>query len=151
MLTASSLPVPSFVIQTEGGLLYSRPSSPSSFSYSSSYLCSRSSQLSSPSPLHLSVFLQVKGPKLNPEFELGPQQCPAQGTVTVLVLLAMLWLVQTMCHWPLAHLGMSSSFSATVNQTAPLFCLATLQLPCPQPVEGPNLALWNLILLAWAH
>lgn len=36
-------------------------------------------QLYCPSPLHLSVFVQVRGPKLNPEFELWPQQCPAQG------------------------------------------------------------------------
>lgn len=61
-----------------------------------------------------------------------------RGTVTVLVLLAMLWLVQAMCNCPLAHLGTSGSFSLTVYQTAPLFCLATFQLPRPQPVEGPT-------------
>lgn len=66
----------------------------------------------------------------------GLSSAQHRGTVTVLVLLAMLWLVQAMYHWLLAHLDTSGSFSATVNQTASVFCLATFQLPCPQPVAG---------------
>ncbi|KAK4809329.1 hypothetical protein QYF61_024565 [Mycteria americana] len=51
----------------------------------------------------LKVSLGVRGPTLNTAFEVQPHQCPVQGTITALLLLATLFLIQA--RMPLAFLA----------------------------------------------
>lgn len=125
----------SFVIQTGGGLLYSRPSPPAA----PHHTCAPDP---SPGLLAFSIAPQClsssEGPKLNPEFELWPQQCPAQGH----------------CHCPgptgcamagTGHVPLASCPSRQVwlifspcqpNSTSLL--PSSFQLPWPQPVAAPT-------------
>ncbi|KAK4810176.1 hypothetical protein QYF61_010949 [Mycteria americana] len=86
----------------------------------------------------LNVSLVVGGPKLNTVFEVRPHQCPVQGTITALLLLATPFLTQarmplaflaTWAHYRLIFRWLSTSH-ATQNT-----CIANLCCANPTPAQ----------------
>ncbi|KAK4829679.1 hypothetical protein QYF61_005972 [Mycteria americana] len=93
----------------------------------------------------LNVSLGVGGPTLNTAFEVRPHQCRVQGTITALVLLATLFLIQA--RMPLAFLGTWAHcwliFTQPSTNTPRSFSARQLSshsspsLPSIQPVQVP--------------
>ncbi|KAK4829008.1 hypothetical protein QYF61_001764 [Mycteria americana] len=113
---------------------------------------------------HLNVSLVVGGPKLNTGFEVRPHQCRVQGTITSLVLLATLFLIQA--RMPLAFLAtwahcwlILSRLSTNTPRSFSAGQLSSHSSPSLQRCMGLlwpkcrtlHLALLNLTQLASAH
>ncbi|KAK4812355.1 hypothetical protein QYF61_017132, partial [Mycteria americana] len=90
----------------------------------------------------LNVSLGVRGPTLNTAFEVRPHQCRVQGTITALVLLATLLLIQA--RMPLAFLATWAHcwliFSWLLTNTPTRAAEAGLQHQALRPTRHPGSA-----------
>ncbi|RMC07472.1 hypothetical protein DUI87_16945 [Hirundo rustica rustica] len=83
--------------------------------------------------------LSGRGPELNTGFEVWPHQCPVQGTVTVLLLMATPVLIQArMSLASLATWAHPGSSSAAVDQHSQILFTGQLSSHFPQPAALPG-------------
>ncbi|RMC04774.1 hypothetical protein DUI87_17946 [Hirundo rustica rustica] len=108
--------------ETEQGMFKSATFA-SSYEFKTCLKSSNNAQCSS--PLCYAGIAEVRGPKQNPGLEVQPHQCPAQGTITALILLAISDTGQD-AFGLLGHLGTPGSCSAAVAQHLQVLSLGHL-------------------------